>query len=93
MIHEAGIAGMRDLISDTAKWGDLTVGPKIVDKHVHKKMAMALGQIRSGEFAREFIREMRTGAKRYRALLQEGRRHPLEKTGRRLRALMDWRKK
>jgi len=93
MIHEAGIAGMRDLISDTAKWGDLTVGPKIVDKHVHKKMAMALGQIRTGKFAREFIREMRTGAKRYRALLQEGRRHPLEKTGRRLRALMDWRKK
>ena len=93
MIHEVGIAGMRDLISDTAKWGDLTVGPKIVDKHVHKKMAIALGQIRTGKFAREFIREMKTGGKRYRALLQEGRRHPLEKTGRRLRALMDWRKK
>jgi len=93
MIHEAGIAGMRDLISDTAKWGDLTVGPKIVDKHVRQKMAMALGQIRTGKFAREVIREMKTGEKRYRALLQEGRRHPLEKTGRRLRDLMDWRKK
>src|SRR5205814_10125764 len=64
MIHEAGVAGMRDLISDTAKWGDLSVGPKIVDKHVHKKMAMALGQIRTGKFAREFIREMKTGGKR-----------------------------
>lgn len=93
MIHEAGIAGMRDLISDTAKWGDLTVGPKIVDKQVRKNMVMALGKIRSGKFAREFIREMESGGKRYRALLQEGRRHPLEKTGRRLRALMDWRKK
>jgi ketol-acid reductoisomerase len=93
MIHEAGIAGMRDLISDTAKWGDLTVGPKIVDKQVRKKMAIALGQIRTGKFARGFIREMKTGGKRYRALLQAGRRHPLEKTGRRLRALMDWRKK
>jgi len=93
MIHEAGIAGMRDLISDTAKWGDLTVGPKIVDKHVRKKMAMALGQIRTGKFAREFIREMKTGGKRYRALLQGGRRHPLEKTGRRLRGLMNWRRK
>ena len=72
MIHEAGIAGMRDLISDTAKWGDLTVGPKIVDNHVRKKMAMALGQIRNGKFAREFIREMKTGGKRYRALLKEG---------------------
>jgi ketol-acid reductoisomerase len=56
-------------------------------------MAMALRQIRTGKFAREFIREMRTGGKRYRALVQEGRRHPLEKTGRRLRPLMDWRKK
>jgi ketol-acid reductoisomerase len=94
MIHEAGIAGMRDLISDTAKWGDLTVGPKIVDKHVRKKMAMALGQIRTGKFAREFIREMKTGEKRYRALLQEGRTSSRwKKTGRRLRALMDWRKK
>ena len=93
MIHEVGIAGMRDLISDTAKWGDLTVGPKIVDKQVRKEMAKALGQIRTGKFAREFIREMKTGGKRYRALLQEGRHHSLEKTGRRLRALMDWRKK
>jgi ketol-acid reductoisomerase len=93
MIHQAGIAGMRDLISDTAKWGDLTVGPKIVDKHVRKKMTMALAQIRTGKFAHGFIREMKTGGKRYRALLQEGRRDPLEKTGRRLRALMDWREK
>ncbi len=93
MIHEAGIAGMRDLISDTAKWGDLTVGPKIVDKQVRKNMVMALGKIRSGKFAREFIREMESGGKRYRALLQGGRRHPIEKTGRRLRDLMDWRKK
>jgi ketol-acid reductoisomerase len=93
MIHQAGIAGMRDLISDTAKWGDLTVGPKIVDKQVRKKMTMALGQIRTGKFAHGFIREMKTGGKRYRALLQEGRRHPLERTGRRLRALMDWREK
>ena len=93
MIHEAGIAGMRDLISDTAKWGDLTVGPKIVDKHVRKKMRRVLEQIRTGKFAREFIREMKTGGKRYRALLQEGRHHPMEKTGRRLRDLMKWRKK
>jgi len=93
MIHEAGIAGMRDLISDTAKWGDLTVGPKIVDQHVAKNMKVALEKIRNGKFAHEFIREMKSGGKRYRALLQEGRRHSLEKTGRRLRALMDWRKK
>ncbi|PYK73642.1 MAG: ketol-acid reductoisomerase [Verrucomicrobia bacterium] len=92
MIHEVGIAGMRDLISDTAKWGDLTVGPRIVDQQVTKNMRAALEKIRSGEFAREFIREMETGQRRYHALLQRGRRQPIEKTGQRLRALMNWRK-
>ncbi|MGI9115514.1 MAG: ketol-acid reductoisomerase [Chthoniobacterales bacterium] len=93
LIHDAGIAGMRDLISDTAKWGDLTVGPAIIDEHVARKMSDALAHIRSGEFARQFIAEMQGGAKRYRALLTAGRRHPIEKTGRKLRALMRWRKK
>ena len=92
MIHEVGIAGMRDLISDTAKWGDLTVGPRIVNQEVTENMRAALEKIRSGTFAREFIREMETGQRRYRALLQQGRRQPIEKTGRRLRALMNWRK-
>jgi ketol-acid reductoisomerase len=93
LIHERGIAGMRDLISDTAKWGDLTVGPKIIDEHVAKNMESALANIRSGKFPRQFIREMKNGARRYRALLAEGRRQPIEKSGRRLRALMTWRKK
>jgi ketol-acid reductoisomerase len=93
LIHDAGIAGMRDLISDTAKWGDLTVGSMVIDEHVGRNMAATLANIRSGKFAREFIREMGSGAKHYRALLAESRRHPIEKTGRRLRALMAWRKK
>lgn len=92
MIHEAGIAGMRELISDTAKWGDLTVGPKIVDKQVSRNMLAALKQIRSGKFAHEFIREMNSSRRRYHALLEKGARHPIEKTGSRLRALMKWRK-
>lgn len=93
LIHEAGLAGMRDLISDTAKWGELTIGPRIIDRHVRKNMATALARIRSGEFAREFVREMERGGKRYRKLVKKGRRHPIEKTGRRLRALMSWRNK
>ena len=93
MIHEVGIAGIRDLISDTAKWGDLTVGPRIVNQQVTENMRAALEKIRSGTFAREFIRETETGQRRYRALLRQGRRQPIEKTGRRLRALMNWRKK
>jgi ketol-acid reductoisomerase len=92
LIHEAGITGMRDLISDTAKWGDLTVGPRIIDEHVRKNMAAALQKIRTGEFARQFIEEMRRGGKRYQKLIKRGRQHPMERTGRRLRALMGWRK-
>ena len=93
LIHEAGLAGMRDLISDTAKWGDLVVGPKIVDKHVQENMAKALGDIRSGKFARQFIREMERGGTRYRALLRKARHHPIETVGRRIRPLMSWRNK
>ena len=90
LIHEAGLAGMRDLISETAKWGALTAGPKIVDRSVEKKMAMLLRDIRSGKFAREWIRETKTGRKRYSKLLEQAKRHPIEKIGKRLRGLMAW---
>src|SRR6202162_1353611 len=93
LIHEAGIAGMRGLISETAKWGELTVGPKIVDQTVQKRMATALREIRSGKFAREFIREMKTGRRRYAKLLREGEKHPIEAVGRRLRGFMSWKTK
>lgn len=93
LIHEDGIAGMRSLISDTAKWGSLTVGPQIVDSNVRKKMATALRDIRTGKFAREFIREMKTDRGRYTKLLQDARKHPIETVGRRLRGLMSWKTK
>ncbi len=90
LIHEAGIAGMRRLISDTARWGELTVGPKIVDQTVQKQMKSALRNIRSGKFAREFIQEMKSGRRRYTKLLREAEKHPIEKVGARLRRLMSW---
>ncbi len=90
LIHEAGIAGMRRLISDTAKWGELTVGPRIIDQTVQKQMRAALREIRSGGFAREFIQEMNTGRLRYSKLLREAEKHPIEKVGVRLRRLMTW---
>jgi len=90
LIHEAGIAGMRRLISDTAKWGELTVGPKIIDRTVLKHMRSALGRIRSGKFARDFIQEMKTDRARYVQLLREAEKHPIEKVGARLRGLMVW---
>ena len=93
LIHEAGIAGMRRLISDTAKWGELTVGPKIIDQAVQKRMMAALREIRSGKFARDFIQEMKTGGRRSAELLWESEKHPIEKVGARLRGLMSWKAK
>jgi ketol-acid reductoisomerase len=93
LIHEAGLAGMRALISDTAKWGELTVGRRIVNDAVQKRMAAALRDIRSGKFAREFLREMNSGRRRYTKLLREGEKHPIETVGRRLRGLMSWKTK
>jgi ketol-acid reductoisomerase len=92
LIHEDGIGGMLKLISDTAKWGALTVGPQVVDMETRKRMRRILREIRSGKFAREFIREMQTGGKRYRRLLRQIEKHPIEQIGRRLRALTDWQK-
>jgi len=93
LIHEAGISGMRRLISDTAKWGELTVGPKIIDHKVQKRMRSVLKKIRSGQFAREFIREMKTGRTHYAQFLGEAENHPIEKIGVRLRGMMAWRAK
>src|SRR6266403_2357350 len=93
LIHEAGISGMRKLISDTAKWGELTVGPKIIDRTVQKRMKSVLKKIRSGQFAREFIREMKSPRTRYAKLLRDAEKHPIEKVGARLRGMMAWRAK
>jgi ketol-acid reductoisomerase len=92
LIHEQGLAGMRLKISENAKWGELTVGPQIVDSHVRAAMKKALRNIRSGQFARDFMREMKTGRKRYGKLIREQEKHPIEATGKRLRGLMRWAK-
>lgn len=93
LIHEAGLAGMRRLISDTAKWGELTVGPKIIDQTVQRRMNAVLRKIRSGKFAREFIQEMKTGQAHYAKLVRKAEKHPIEEVGARLRGLMSWKEK
>jgi ketol-acid reductoisomerase len=90
LINEAGISGMRFSISETAKWGDVSVGPKIVDKTVKKRMKVALKEIQNGTFAKDWIKETKTGRKRYTKLLKVGADHPIEKVGTRLRGLMPW---
>ncbi|MGH7936811.1 MAG: ketol-acid reductoisomerase, partial [Chthoniobacterales bacterium] len=90
LVHRAGIAGMRERISETAKWGDVSIGPKIIDKNVRKQMEAALRKIQNRSFAKEWLRETATGRKRYRQLLERGKNQPIEKVGERLRALMPW---
>lgn len=90
LMNEAGIAGMRFSISDTAKWGDVLVGPKVIDKSVKKRMKEVLKDIQTGKFARQWIAEDKRGRKRYNALLKRGAQHGIEKTGSRLRGLMPW---
>jgi len=93
LMNEAGIAGMRFSISETAKWGDVTVGPKIIDASVKKRMKAALKDIQTGKFAKDWVAEYKGGYKKYNALLAAGEKHPIEKTGAKLRAMMPWMQK
>src|SRR5438445_4674943 len=88
LMYEGGIAGMRYSISDTAEYGDLTRGPRIVDDHVRQEMRRILEEIRSGRFAEEWVGENRAGRSRFNELREAGKRHAIEKVGAELRAMM-----
>jgi ketol-acid reductoisomerase len=91
LMYEAGISGMRFSISDTAKYGDVVTGPRIINKAVRAEMKKVLTEIQNGKFARGWIKEATTGKKKkYTKLLTAGTKHPIEKTGARLRGLMPW---
>ncbi len=90
LMYESGIAGMRFSISETAKWGDVSVGPKIVDASAKKKMERALKEIQNGKFAKGWVAEYEAGLPEYKRLLKEGEAHPIEKVGQKLRSLMPW---
>ncbi|MCE0499543.1 MAG: ketol-acid reductoisomerase [Methylacidiphilales bacterium] len=90
LMYEAGISGMRFSISETAKYGDVVTGPRIINKAVRAEMKQVLKEIQNGKFAKGWIREAKTGKKKYHKLLKAGASHPIEKTGARLRGLMPW---
>jgi ketol-acid reductoisomerase len=88
LIWEGGLSGMRHSISDTAEFGDLTRGPRVIDEHVRASMGELLADIRSGAFAREWIAEMDSGEQRLAELRTQASGQVLEQVGRELRALM-----
>jgi ketol-acid reductoisomerase len=90
LMYEEGIAGMRYSISDTAEYGDLTRGPRIVTDETRKEMQRILDEIVSGKFAEEWVAESDSGRANYNRLREAGRNHPIEKTGAELRAMMPW---
>src|SRR6476469_958444 len=90
LMYEEGISGMRYSISDTAKYGDVTRGPRIITDETKAEMRRILDEIQDGRFADEWIAESRGGRKRFHELLAKGAEHPVEKVGKDLRALMPW---
>ncbi len=93
LIYERGIWGMRQAISNTAKYGDVTVGPKVIDERVKETMKKVLEDIQSGRFAKDWILENQAGRPVFRALLRRDREHLVEKVGEKLRAMMPWMRK
>jgi len=93
LIQEVGISGMRRRVSNTACYGDLTRGPMIITAKTRKVMKKLLKEIKSGKFAREWIKENEAGRPNFNRLLKEGDEHTIEKVGQQLRQMMPWMKK
>src|SRR5437867_7645781 len=90
LIYEGGIANMRYSVSNTAEYGDLTRGPRVIDGDTRTRMREILTEIQPGAFAREFILENQAGGLQFSALRRRGQEHPMEAVGARLRELMPW---
>lgn len=93
LLYEGGISNMRYSISNTAQFGDLTRGPRIITEETKKEMKKILTEIQDGHFAREWLLECKANKPAFNALTRKGERHPIEKVGAKLRAMMPWLKK
>ncbi len=90
LLHEGGLKKMHEFISDTAAYGDLVSGPRVIDAHVRDQMQTVLEDIRNGTFAKNWIAESKAGGKEFRRMMNEDLEHPIEKVGAELRGRMDW---
>src|SRR5947209_17298836 len=90
LIYEGGISEMRYSVSNTAQYGDMTRGPSVVNDETKRRMRGLLAEIQSGAFAREWMKENRSGKERFRRLESETSEHQIERVGRRLREMMPW---
>ena len=90
LFYEGGITRMHEFISETAMYGDFVSGPRVINAETKQRMREVLTDIQDGSFAREWILENQAGKPRYKQMLQADLDHPIEKTGKELRALMSW---
>jgi ketol-acid reductoisomerase len=90
LMYEKGIAGMRYSISNTAEYGDMTRGKRVISEETRQAMKQILGEIQSGDFAREWIAENRAGQENFKRMREEQSKHQVEVVGRELRSQMDW---
>ena len=90
LVYEGGISDMRYSISNTAQYGDMTRGPVVVNDETKRRMKGLLAEIQSGAFAHDWMKEARSGRARFQQLDEEGREHPIEQVGARLRRMMPW---
>lgn len=90
LLHEGGLRKMHEFISETAAYGDLVSGPRVIDAHARARMQEVLDEIQDGTFARNWIAENEAGQPEYKRLMNEDLEHPIEKVGRDLRSRMDW---
>jgi ketol-acid reductoisomerase len=90
LLYEGGIANMRYSISNTAEYGDLTRGPRVITSQTKAEMKKILQEIQSGKFVEEFMNENKTGKKHFDELRTKGKSHPIEATGEKLRHMMPW---
>lgn len=90
LVQESGLSGMRSAISNTAQYGDLTRGPRIITQKTREEMRKILREIQSGQFAREWIMENQTNQPVFNALTKKDEEHLIEKVGKKLRGMMGW---
>jgi ketol-acid reductoisomerase len=90
LLHEGGLRKMHEFISETAKYGDLTRGPRVVNDRTRQEMRRILKEVQGGRFARQWIKENATGRREYQRLLERDLNHPIEKVGVALRKRMPW---
>jgi ketol-acid reductoisomerase len=93
LMYEDGIQGMRKRVSDTAEYGDMTRGNRIVNERTRREMRKILKEIQTGQFAKEWMAENKSGRKNFLKMRKAGENHPIEKVGARLRSMMSWMKK